>query len=115
VSGSGDAGSAGALDPAGPGHIAEDASIGRDKRADSVSEDDLIRAASKPVPHADYVRTRGGRMVHRKGCQKLKHATRAVPWTWAEGHDLMWVEACLEWNGVGGIGFCRTCCPEVHS
>jgi hypothetical protein len=36
--------------------IADYAFIGRDKRADSVSEDDLIRAASKPVPHADPVR-----------------------------------------------------------
>lgn len=70
--------------------------------------------SANATPHAEYVRTRGGRMVHRRGCVTLKHATRAVPWTWAEGRDLMWVEACLEWNGVGGVAFCRTCCSEVQ-
>lgn len=30
--------------------------IGQDKRADGVTEDDLVAAASKPVPAADYER-----------------------------------------------------------
>lgn len=60
----------------------------------------------------EYVRTRGGRMVHRSGCSKLKYATRAHEWKWAGGKTAQWLEACLEWNGVGGIAFCRTCCPD---
>jgi hypothetical protein len=35
---------------------ADYAAIGRDKRADSVSEDDLIAAASNPAPSAEAVR-----------------------------------------------------------
>jgi hypothetical protein len=54
-------------------------------------------------------------MIHKPGCGFLIKSKKAVRWKWAEGQSTEWIEACLEWNGVGGIAFCKFCCPEIHA
>lgn len=53
------------------------------------------------------VRTKGGRMVHKRGCS---YASWGKPWFWAEGkgHHL------IAMSVVGlGVNFCKRCKPLV--
>ena len=59
----------------------------------------------------EYVRTRGGRFIHQKGCPKLRHSTKAHDWTWAKGRCPEWIDACLDWNHVEAH-WCSVCCPR---
>ena len=65
-----------------------------------------------------YVRTRGGHVVHRRGCVQLKRARTVHPWHWAEvyGDNLQALWEFVDMTvGMDRIRFCRDCCPEVPS
>lgn len=51
------------------------------------------------------VRTKGGRMVHKRGCS---YASWGKPWIWAEGKTR---ERILHDTQGLGIGFCKRCSP----
>jgi len=53
------------------------------------------------------VRTKHGRMVHKRGCS---YASWGKPWVWAEGKGHS--EIVLSTIGLG-VGFCKRCEPLV--
>lgn len=53
------------------------------------------------------VRTKSGRMVHKRGCS---YASWGKPWIWAEGKGHS--EIVLSTIGLG-VGFCKHCEPMV--
>jgi hypothetical protein len=83
-----------------PALSAEYAAIGRDKRADSVSEDDLIATASNPVPTAETERRHYGGDQPCEGtihCPRCAYAwlgtvTAASPEALADGLNRIWQE-----------------------
>jgi hypothetical protein len=72
-----------------------------------------MSGAGEVVPETSYVRTRDGRMIHRKACPTLATVKYGHEWKWAEGMD---PEAILDqmWTlGITGYLWCNHCIPEV--
>lgn len=55
-----------------------------------------------------YVRTGGGRMIHRATCTRARHP---VPWRWAEGKTVSQIRAELTTLGLHPR-FCVICIPS---
>lgn len=53
----------------------------------------------------DLVRTKGGKMVHTRGC---RYAKTGVPWTWARNRTQIEVRLVTAFTGVH---FCKRCKP----
>lgn len=72
--------------------------------------------APAPPPAAGgagaYVRTRGGRFVHRPGCARLAQSSGQATWRWAEGKTPAQLRAAGEALGLT-YQFCRRCLPEA--
>lgn len=64
-------------------------------------------SADKKLANTRLVRTKGGGMVHKRGCS---YASRGVPWRWAEGKSRDRI--LLDTQGLG-YGFCKRCQPLI--
>jgi len=59
----------------------------------------------------DYIRTRGGRTIHRAECPTAQRADSARIWTWAQGRTRAEIEAATAALGVT-YRWCTRCFEE---
>jgi hypothetical protein len=60
------------------------------------------------LPDRSYIRTSGGKVVHRVGCPALQAARRTWPWHWAEGMTPVQIVAQVPW-----LKLCKRCMPDA--